>query len=152
MPFRHVKTKYMTQKTLFPAKNLFKSSKVCMLSQKTARREEEEARQKSRELMHLLSFLLLPLPHIKDKASPLTLFPFTKAFSSRLPLHVLISPWTLEDRIEKIFSKTFSRTFSMAFSSISKLELHSFPEHSLYNAFNLIEERNGTTTRILSFR
>ena len=28
----------------------------------------------------------------------------------------------------------------MAFSSISKLELHSFPEHSLYNAFNLIEK------------
>ena len=129
----------MTQKTLFPAKYLFKSSKVCMLSQKTARRRRRQGRSQGGADAPSI-FPAPPPPSHQRQGLPSDTLPIYKSFLIKIAIACAYFTLDLGGSNGEDISKTFSRTFSMAFSSISKLELHSFPEHSLYNAFNLIEK------------
>ena len=104
-----VKTKHMTRKTLFPAKYIFKSSKVCMLSQKTARRRR---RQGSSQGSWCTFYLSCSSPSLTSKTRPPLWHSSHLQKLSHQDCHCMglfhLGPWRIElRRYFKNFLKNF---------------------------------------------
>ena len=148
--FRHIKTKHMTQKTLFPAKYLFKSSKVCMLSQKTARRRRRQGRSQGSWCTFYLS---CSSPSLTSKTRPPLWHSSHLQKLSHQDCHCMclfhLGPWRIEWRR---YFKNFLKNFFNGLFKYFQVRVTFFSRTLTLQCFQFDRKRNDTETRFISFR